>query len=141
MKFFFQKNDKNNDELFRAIEHACDGLIYISETDAPMTPFAGQQVDAVTVENILQQAGLPSDAVIEEKSFDEFFARLTTIKDWYGEKETERAKRFLELKMLLEENLHDLKVFRIGTIRLDIFAVGINKDGALMGVSTKAVET
>ncbi len=113
MKFFFQKNDKNNDELFRAIEHACDGLTNISETDVSCAlPFAGQQVDTITVENILQQAGLPSDAMIEEKSFDEFFARLTTIRDWYGEKETERAKRFLELKMLLEENLHDPKVFR-----------------------------
>ena len=51
------------------------------------------------------------------------------------------AKRFLELQKLLEENLRELKVFRIGRIQLDIFVVGIDKSGSLIGVSTKAVET
>ncbi len=51
------------------------------------------------------------------------------------------AKRFLELQKLLEESLRDRKVFRQGAIRLDIFTVGIDKDGCLMGVMTKAAET
>ena len=42
---------------------------------------------------------------------------------------------------LLKENLRERKVFRIGRIRLEIFAVGLDKDGSLMGVSTYAVET
>ncbi len=141
MQNFFQKDDKNDSELFRKIEHACEGLIYISETDAPIQPFFGQPTDTVTGEIILQQACLPTEANIEERNFDEFFARLTTIKDWFGDKETARAKKFLKLKTLLEENLNDLKVFRFGTIRIYIFAVGIDKDGILIGVTTKAVET
>ena len=141
MQNFFSKNDKNDSELFHKIEQACDGLIYISETDSAVQPFFGQPTDTVNGEIILQQAGLSAEASIEERNFDEFFARLTTIKDWYGEAETARAKKFLELKTLLEENLSGLKVFRTGTIRLDIFAVGIDKDGNLIGVTTKAVET
>jgi Nuclease A inhibitor-like protein len=141
MKNFFQKNDNNNDEVFRAIEHVCEGLIYISEADAPVLPFVGQPTDNVTGENILQQAGLSSDASVEERDFGELFTRLATIKDWHRESEITRAKKFLELKTLLEENLSDLKVFRVGSRRIVIYAVGIDKDGNLMGVTTTAVET
>jgi len=141
MQIFFQNENKNTGELFHQIEQACEGLIYISETDAPFLAFAGPTVDAVTVESILQQTEMASDVTIEERDFGEFFGRLTTIRDWYGEAEKERAKKFLKLQKLLEENLHELKVFRIGRIQLDIFVVGIDKDGYLMGVTTKAVET
>ena len=141
MQIFFQNENKNTGELFHEIERACEGLIYISETDAPVLAVAGQPADAVTANLILQQTGLAADAPVEERDFVEFFGRLTAIREWYGEAEAARAKKFLELQKLLEENLRELKVFRIGAIRLDIFAVGIDKDGCLMGVMTKAVET
>ena len=141
MQTFFQKNNKSDSGLFHEIEQACEGLIYISETDSPFIPFAGQLTDTVTADVILQQTGIAGEGPVEEREFAEFFDRLTVIKDWYGEPEKARAKKFVELRMLLEENLRELKVFRIGRIQLDIFAVGINKDGFLMGVTTKAVET
>jgi len=141
MQIFFQENDRRESELFHKIELACDGLIYISETDAPFLAFGGQPADAVTANVILQQTGLAADAPVEERDFAEFFARLTTIRDWYREPEKARAQKFLELQKLLEGDLRELKVFRTGHIQLDIFAVGIDKEGCLMGVSTKAVET
>lgn len=141
MQKSFQKNDKKESELFRKIEQACDGLIYISEADAPVRAFLGEPADTVTSDTIVQQIGLSSEDGIEEKDFETLFTRLSTIKDWHGEAEIERAKKFLKLKTMLEENLRDLKVFRIGKRRLDIYAVGIDKDGDLMGVTTTAVET
>lgn len=141
MKFFFQEKDKKSDALFKRIEQACEGLIYISETDAPVTAFAGDQTPDITSETILRQTGRDANEHIEEAPFHEVFGRLTAHKDWHGEREIERAKKFLELKKLLEENLRDLKVFRIGTIQLAIYAVGIDKGGYLMGVTTRAVET
>ncbi len=141
MQIFFQKNNKNDSEFLRELERVCKGLIYISETDAPFVPFAGDRTDAVSADTILKQTGIDAERPIEEREFNEFFGRLTAIRDWHGEPEKARAKKFLKLQTLLEENLRDLKVFRIGRIRLDIFAVGIDKDGCLMGVSTKAVET
>ncbi|MFN0278788.1 MAG: nuclease A inhibitor family protein [Pyrinomonadaceae bacterium] len=141
MQFFFQKNNKNNDQLFYEIEKVCNGLIYISETDAPVRAFAGQEVDLITSDFILQQTGKAGDVPVEERNFDEFFARLTANRDWHGREETERAKKFAELQKLLKENLRKLKVFTIGERRLEIFAVGISKDGCLMGIRTEAVET
>ncbi|MFM9904494.1 MAG: nuclease A inhibitor family protein [Pyrinomonadaceae bacterium] len=141
MEVFFHKNDKSDASLAELISAACEGLIYISETDAPVTLFQGSRVENVAREIILQQSGLDQAAIIEEITFDQFFERLTVVKDWYGEAEKERAKKFAGLQKLLGENLRDRKVFRIGEIRLDIFAVGIDKDGFLTGITTKAVET
>ncbi|MCA1623686.1 MAG: nuclease A inhibitor family protein [Acidobacteria bacterium] len=34
-----------------------------------------------------------------------------------------------------------MKVFKIGKIELDVYAVGLNAENRLMGIKTKAVET
>ena len=141
MQFFFQNNNKNFDSLADAIKATCEGLVYISEIDAPVLPFCGTVVAEVTRETILQQIGFDAGTQIEETRFDAFFERLTAFKDWFGEPEKARAAKFLELQKLLKEFTRERKVFRVGKIRLDIFAVGIDKDGCLMGVTTKAVET
>ncbi|MEO6050974.1 MAG: nuclease A inhibitor family protein [Pyrinomonadaceae bacterium] len=138
---FFHKNNKNSDVLFDEIKLACNGLVYISESDAPLRPYTGPRTTEVTEEIILHQTGAKADAPLEEVAFDEFFGQLTAIKDWFGETQMSKAKRFLALQKLLENNLHSLKVFRIGEIQVDIYAVGIGTDACLMGVMTKAVET
>ena len=141
MQIYFQNSNKKFGSLADALAAACEGLTYISETDAPVLPFCGTHAAEVTVEIILQQTGRDADTPIEETSFNAFFERLTTVKDWFGETEKARGAKFLELQKLLEEFTRERKVFRLGKIRLDIFAVGIDKDGCLMGVTTKAVET
>lgn len=140
MQIFFQKDDENSIHLFREIEAACDGLIYLSETDALVSAFASK-MEAPDREKFLRQMGVAEDQRVEEASFSGLFARVTSIREWYGDSERKRAKKFLELQKLLEENLTDLKVFRGGSIRLEIFVVGVDKEGYLMGVRTTAVET
>jgi Nuclease A inhibitor-like protein. len=127
--------------LLEKIRRASEGLFYISETDAGIEPFEGTKAEAVTKEEILRQTGNEPDAPVEERDFADFFARLTAEKDWYGEEEKLTAARFAELKKLLEENLNDLKVFKIGRIEIDIYAVGLDSESRLFGIRTKAVET
>lgn len=141
MQSFFQDEEKDQGPLTSAIAAACEGLVYISETDSPVMPFSGSRADAVTAAIILQQTGTPSGEPVEERSADDLFTRLTADKEWYGEIEKARAKKFLELWQLLEENVSSLKVFRIGSIRIRIYVVGLDKDGCLQGVTTLAVET
>ena len=141
MQSFFQNEIKSEGRLFREIEEACEGLIYISETDSPLLAFSCPAAGGLTAESILQQTGRGPEEAIEEISFGDFFSRLTAVKDWFGEPEKARAKKFLDLQRLLEENLRHLSVFRIGRIRIDIFVLGLEPDGDLMGVTTKSVET
>ena len=70
-----------------------------------------------------------------------FFERLTAEKDWHSAKEKVRAEKFRALKRVLEDNLSELKVFKIGRVRKDIFIVGLDKDGRLVGARTESVET
>ena len=123
------------EKLLAEIENSTAGLTYISETDAPIEPYSGGKAQTVTVHQ------LTSDRRYEEMSSGDFFARLTAEKDWYDAVQKETARRFHELEKLLEQNLRDLKVFKVGHIQVDIFVVGLDADNNLIGVRTKAVET
>ena len=83
----FKKNKKNSTELATALSSACEGLIYISETDAPVVPFSVLTADAVNKQTILQQTGSPAESPMKKGHLKEFFTRLTTEKDWFGEPE------------------------------------------------------
>jgi hypothetical protein len=119
----------------------CEGLIYISETDAGFTVFKGTKIEMLSNETILTQINGSPNVAFEEQNFDEFFLRLTTVKDWFGEIEKQMAKRFGELQEFLKLNLKDLKAIRIGKIQIDIYIIGIDAENNLVGVKTYAVET
>lgn len=127
--------------LMEQLKAASEGLYYISETDAEILPFAGSKADSVTKEEILRQTNSQADANVEEREFGEIFARLTKMQDWFGDEEKATAERFSALKDLLEKNLRDLKVFKIGSIDIDIYFVGLDAENNLMGIQTKAIET
>ena len=129
------------DQLAKQIRQISEGLYYISETDAKIFPFAGTKANAVTKENLLPQTGNKPDAPVEERDFADFFTRLTKIQDWFGDEEKQTAAKFARLKELLEKNLKDLKVFKVGRIEIDIYIVGLDDEGKLTGIKTKAVET
>jgi hypothetical protein len=119
----------------------CEGLMYISETDAEFTVFVGSKNNHLTKETILSETNSSPNVAIEEQMFDEFFLRLTTVKDWFGAIEKKYAERFSELQKTLKSNLKDLKVFRLGKIKIDIYIVGIDSENNLIGLKTNAVET
>ncbi|HTK37099.1 MAG TPA: nuclease A inhibitor family protein [Pyrinomonadaceae bacterium] len=125
--------------FFERLKAACAGWFYMSETDAGLEPFYGEKIEAVTRETIVNATGNATSGPIEEGNLDSFFAHL-----WVNDKSgPARAPVGLiqNLRQLLEENLGDLKVFRIGRIRIDIYVVGVDREGRLVGIKTRAVET
>jgi hypothetical protein len=130
-----------NKTLAEQIGKVSEGLYYISETDAEISPFTGTKADAVTKENLLSQTANKPDAPVEERDFESFFTRLTKIQDWFGDEEKQTAAKFARLKELLESNLQNLKVFKVGRIEIDVYIVGLDAESRLAGVKTKAVET
>ena len=135
------KKKKFRGNLVRQIARCCVGLVYISETDAPITVFTGDAVHELDPRSMCASAHLPEGLQVTEADFEKFFSRLTTIEPWHGDLQREQIKKFLELKQLLEENLRDLKVFKVGEIRKNVYAVGLDDDNYVIGVSTCAVET
>ena len=137
-----KKNKTTKKESFEEeLKKACEGLYYVSETDAEIFPFFGGKVKGSPLETIALNLGLKKETAVEERIFVDFFTRLTKIQDWFTEIETKNAKRFLALQKLLEEKLEDLIVLRTGRIQIDIYVVGIDAAGNLAGIQTKTVET
>lgn len=125
----------------RALTDVCDGLLYLSESESEIVPFFGvKTVDGVR-KTILKQLQLTKGTPIEERSPDEFFSRLTEIKEWFSKAEIRNAGQFERLQKLLEDNLDELTVLRIGLIQIDIYVVGMDTSATLAGIKTKAVET
>ena len=114
-------------------------VYYISESDSEIFPFVGKEATSVSADELLRQLGR-TDAV-EARDFEDFFKRLTTMQEWFGDEEAATANKFLELKELLLKKLKDVKVFKVGKIEVDIYIIGINSENILAGVWTKAVET
>lgn len=137
MQKFFHEDQKISETLFERLTSACEGLIYISETDAPIIPF----VQGVEGDGAAGYSSVTGTANVSEVNFDKFFDGLTSEREWFGEAEKNTAKRFGELKKVLEETLRDIRVFKVGEIRLDVYVIGIDGKGNLAGVQTVAVET
>jgi len=133
--------DSENNNFAEQVNKLSEGLYYISETDAPVSPFVGGKAESVSKEEILRQTKSEMNAPVEERNFAEIFARLMRVQDWFGDEEKETAVKFGRLKDFLEQNLKDLKVFKIGTIQIKVYFVGLDSEGRLMGIQTEAVET
>jgi len=129
------------DNFQRRIAAACDGLIYISETDAPVQPVAASKPDADLLALLREDAGMSRDARPEQISVDRFFNPLIRIEDWYGKREMERAERFKVLAELLGSELSDLRAYRVGEINVAYYVMGRDAAGRLVGIKTAAVET
>jgi len=132
---------KNFASLMEEIARACEGLIYISETDAPLTAFNAPAIAELSPQKVAAAAGVTNSPDVQTAPAATFFSRLTQERDWFGDREKENAKKFGELYALLDERLRDLTVFRFGTIRIDIIVAGIDSGGNAAGIRTFAVET
>lgn len=135
------ETNTEDDKFAAQVKKLSEGLYYISETDAAVSPFVGSRAGGVTKEEILRQTKSAANTPVEERNFAEIFARLTKIQDWHGDEEKTTVGKFVKLKEFLEKNLKDLKVFKLGTIQIKIYFVGLDAGGRLMGIQTEAVET
>ena len=127
------------------LSQAAAGLTFISETDAPLTPFFWPDAQAlvsspVASQDVARGAKLPSEAHIEQQSLDEFFEPAVAEEDWQNEDERAGARKFQALVATLKQNLRDSAVFRVGEVALDVYIVG-RAEGGLAGLQTKVVET
>ena len=128
-------------DIENQLRAAIKGLLYTSETDAPFEIVhwrnGGESMDEKKV--LLLSGHKPNDAV-ETMSIEEFFKDLTTNQSWYGAEEKAAAKKYVQLKSILEQ-LKNPQVFKLDSIRIDIYIIGQDAKGDWVGVKTKAVET
>jgi hypothetical protein len=132
---------KSKSAVVQALKKASQGLMFKSETDAPLEAFEwpGQEGKPDKA-RVLELAGLPASTPVKTTSLDAFFREATEEQDWMDEQERAEAQRFGQLVQALKDNLADVKVFNAGRAEKDVFIVGRAGDG-WAGLSTKMVET
>jgi hypothetical protein len=129
------------DSIATQLKQASKGLLFGSETDAPFEVIHWQAQGELTQAKLLQLTKHPLDAPVELRTVDEFFAIATVEEDWHDQDERETVQRFHNLVSILKQNLSQLQVYRVGSIDIDAYIVGVTDGGELVGLSTKLVET
>ncbi|MEG4997769.1 nuclease A inhibitor family protein [Microcoleus sp. B4-D4] len=129
------------DSISDQLKQASEGLLFLSETDAPFEVIHWPAQGELTPPKLLQLTEHPPDAPVELRTVDEFFAIATQEEDWHDAEERETVQRFQNLVSVLKQNLSQLQVYRVGSIEIDVYIVGVTQNGDWAGLSTKLVET
>jgi hypothetical protein len=125
---------------YEKITAAANGLYYLSETDHPfsvqvITP--GGPVEAA----LIKLSGQPAGAPVEKITLQYFLRNMVKADPNGPAEEQEIAKRFQRLQQVLEQELSDVEVYRIGRVNIDAFIAGKTTDGNWLTLQTKLVET
>ena len=130
------------EELTDALARAVEGLLYISEADYPFEVFSSsEKADSLTPQSIRRITHHGPKTPVESVNPKSFFRALTEEQEWYGPAEHKAAAQYKSLLKIMQDNLHEVKVFKLGKTQVDIYIVGISSTGEVIGVSTRAVET
>ena len=147
------------------LKEASAGLLFTSESDYPLTVWelttaltlttSTPLLLQLTTENAMEVliAAVPIatvDRVVEVSDLNWFFDRYTLPQDWWEPEQHADVPRWKSLRSVLEAQLTDIQVFRIGRPSewglvgaIDVLVVGrcASEGTLLVGVHTVSVET
>jgi len=122
------------DPIAAQLQEASNGLLFLSETDAPFEVISWQAHGDLTPAKLLQVTNHPPNTPVELGTVDEFFAIATAQEDWHDEEERETVQRFQKLVSVLKQNLSQLQVYRVGNTNIDAYIVGVTDGGEWAGL-------
>ncbi|RYX83894.1 nuclease [bacterium] len=127
------------------LEKATEGLLYLSETDAPLVPFFWPDANAASLSplsaaRVLGFAGDKPDAPVKTTTLATFFRAATKEESWQSAQERAETSRFKDLVTTIKSTLKQPQVFRVGKVEMDVYIVGI-VEGGYAGIKTRIVET
>ncbi|MGM3309658.1 nuclease A inhibitor family protein [Anabaena sp. WFMT] len=123
------------------LKEATDGLLMMSESEYPFEVIFWEEKEPLTTQKIFQLTNHPQDAPVEETELEYFLRNCAFEKEWHNEIQKEEVKKFQVLFQTLKDNLIEIKVYRVGSISIDVYIIGKTLDNNLAGVSTKIIET
>src|SRR5262245_21525229 len=114
------------------LRQASKGLVFVSETEAELEPFAWEGGGKLTKVRLLELAEAEPDTPVEEMTLDSFFRAVGS----------EDRDRFDELARVLKEKLAGVKVYKLGgEPEKQVYIVGKAEGGSWAGLKTTVVET
>lgn len=129
----------NEEELKKMLSERVNDLFFPSETDAPIEAVSFDKTSDPRA--FLRDRQTDKADQIAETDFEEFHNMYGVEKDWQNEIQKQFAKRFGAALNLMDENLENIKVYRLGSVRIDIYILGRFQNGSIIGLKTSVVET
>ncbi len=133
----------SNESIKSELVQAADGLLMMSETDAPLEYYFHEKPeDGVFDETVVVRwAGKPAGKAVEVQDVDYFFRNMVNSNLEDNPEKRQKAERFKQLVTTLKEQLQDVKVYRIQEIGIEVYILGRTPDGDYAGYKTIVVET
>lgn len=129
------------DDTRKRLEKAAEGLLFISETDAPFQYVELPGATELTPDAIRAALGEPETTPVSERTLDKFLAGHIEKADPADPVAQANVKDFQALKKALRKELEGVTVFRVGDVQLRYYIVGTTPEGTVAGLVTEAVET
>ncbi|MEM6251863.1 MAG: nuclease A inhibitor family protein [Cyanobacteria bacterium P01_D01_bin.156] len=127
-------------DLVPELEAACDKLLWRSEADYPFEVIVlSSQHQPALIDQLLK--AYPADTSVRIVSLDDFFGQSIVERAWFDSREIDLVQRYRNLRDLLETTLACPRVYRIGSVEIDVYLLGTTEDNQVIGVKTKIVET
>lgn len=132
---------KSDEEILAELKRLTEGLLFMSESEYPFEIVYWKGLREVTPKFLLGLSGQAEDAPVETVSPDEFFSVAMSEESWRAAEGRAEAERYRALVELLKESLDELKVYKVGRIRMPVYIAGRTGTQNWLGVSTVVVET
>src|SRR5262245_9024464 len=115
------------DPAVKKLRDAVDGLLYLSEQDAPFEVVEWEEQSELTADRVRELGKHPKRAPVTQSDFHEFIEPLTQEQDWYEDEEKERVVRYKQLLAVFDKELTDPTVFRVGSEKATYYLLGRSK--------------
>ena len=123
------------------LETLTSNLLFVSESDFPLNVIQLGKVAELNAAELLSAVGKSPTLSVERVTVDDFFGYAAQEQSFHTAAERAGAQRYRALLELFNTALESARVFRVGSIDIDAYAVGKSADGEWLGVATKLVET
>jgi Nuclease A inhibitor-like protein len=137
------------------LEAACAGLLMPSESDYPLETFVWPTCGdpsksdwPISATQLRQRIGLDEDTLVELTTLDHVLANIALEQDWHDDYQRQQVVRFQALLQTIHSHLCQIQVFRVGTINIHVYIIGVLQHGCssgeqymIGGIKTKLVET
>jgi hypothetical protein len=115
-------------EIIAQLKEKTAGMYFMSESDYPFEAVEWGTRE-ITDDFLRALPGENPDSMVETQAFDAFYQKYAGREN-YG-----------PVLDALQNNLTDLRVYRVGRINIGVYLVGRSPEGNWLGLSTRSVET
>jgi len=132
---------KSDEQIVAEIRKAVEGLYVMSESDYPFETIRWGATVALSPQYFRELHGEPPDSPVTSESLSDFPGFVMSQLSGEGNVAPAGAARYRQLVRVLQENLTDVKVYRVGRVNIPVYVVGRSPGGNWLGLSTRVVET